>query len=335
MVSIIIPVFNAEKYLKKCLMSIVKQTYDEYEIIMVNDGSLDRSKKIIDEFYNEYPNKTVVFEQENKGQSCARNRALQYAQGEYITFLDSDDYLAENYLEILVKAAINNHSDMVCSGEYRVDESGKEISTIRYKTGKNGKCVLRRLNFSGKLYRKNFLKNHHIKFAEGKVYEDNPFNIQAFALAKNLIVLDYIGYYQTVHVGSTTTKKIQADRLPFDEIDDAIHYVIQKGNEVDDFELFEYTVFSFFTYFLFKANKQHYYFDLEGRKSDKEVVYQLCDYVQKIITEEFPRYYCCSYVKLIGNKGVSFLQSAGVWFFLKLLKYNKLKEFIRIYYKYR
>lgn len=335
MVSIIIPVFNAEKYITKCLDSITKQTYDNYEIIMVNDGSTDGSKKIINEFSSMHSNNTKVFEQENKGQSSARNKALQYAEGEYVTFLDSDDYLAEDYLAVLVEVAVKNNSDMVCSGEFRVDEFGRVVSTIRYKTDKSGKCVLRRLNFSGKIYRKDFLQKHHIKFAEGKVYEDNPFNIQTFALAKNLKVIDYIGYYQTVHIGSTTTKKIQTHMLPFDEIRETIEYIIANKKEVDDFELCEYTIFSFFTYFLFKANKQHYYFDIDGRKSDEEVVYRICDYVQELVVNFFPEYYQCVYVKFIGNQGVSFSQSAGVWFFTKLLKYDKLKQFLKIYYKYK
>lgn len=334
MVSIIIPVYNAEKYLEKCLTSILEQTYKDYEIIAVNDGSTDSSYQLLLAYEQKRPNVFKIFTQENKGQSCARNLAMEYAKGEYVTFLDSDDYIKEDYLEVLTEAAQKYQSDMVCSGEVRIDENGKTVSVIRYKVNKKGNCDLRRLNFSGKLYRRDFLIKHHIKFAENKVYEDNPFNIMTFALANNLIVLDYIGYYQVVHIGSTTTKKIQEERLPFDEIEKAIRYVKSHRREVDNYELFEYTVFSFFTYFLFKANKQHYYFDIEGRKSDREVVYKICDHMTNIIMTFFPNYHKNCYIRKMRGNGISLIQRLSVFFFSILIEKNKLKAFVKKYYRY-
>lgn len=334
MVSIIIPVYNAEKYLKKCLTSIFDQKYSNYEILAVNDGSIDESYKILCDYQAKKPQIFKVYTQANKGQSCARNLAMNFAKGKYVTFLDSDDYIKEDYLEVLVNAAENYQSDMVCSGEFRVDENGKVISKIRYKLDKKGNCALRRLNFSGKLYKRTFLEKNGISFAEGKVYEDNPFNIMTFALAKRLVILDYIGYYQVVHMGSTTTKKIQTNKLPFDEIEKAIIYVKNKKTEVDNYELFEYTVFSFFTYFLFKASKQHYYFDIDGRKSDKKVVFEICDYVTMIIHNFFPNYKKNSYVKSMKGNGISNVQRVSVFFFIKLIESSRLKDFVKIYYRY-
>ena len=334
MVSIIIPVYNAETYLEKCLDSILAQKYKDYEIITVNDGSTDGNYKILCSYEQKNPNIFKVFTQENRGQSCARNLAMKFAKGKYIAFLDSDDYIKDDYLEVLIQAAEDKQSDMVCRGEIRIDEQGKIVSKIRYKVDKNGRCALRRLNFSGKLYRKDFLEKHHIKFAENKVYEDNPFNIMTFALARNLVVLDYIGYYQVVHIGSTTTKKIQEEKLPFDEIEKTIRYVKAHRSEVNDYDLFEYTVFSFFTYFLFKANKQHYYFDIEGRKSDQTVVYKICDYMKDVVIDLFPDYKRNCYVKRIRGSGISGIQRISVFFFIKLIEYNKLKWFVKKYYRY-
>lgn len=334
MVSVVIPVYNAEKYLHKCLTSLLQQKYKDLEIIAVNDGSTDNSWNILQEYKNEYPNIFKIFTQENSGQSAARNFALQHAHGTYIAFLDSDDYLLDDYLEKLVDAAEKNHSDMVCSGEIRITEEGKVVSEIRYKTDKKGNCSLRRLNFSGKIYRKDFLDKHNIRFAEGKVYEDNPFNIMAFALAQNLKIIDYMGYYQTVHQGSTTTKNINVDRLPFDKIEEVIQYIIKHKNMVEDFDLFEYTVFSFFTYFLFKANKQHYYFDIDGRKSSSEVVYKICEYCENVIKNYFPNYLKCKYVRVLNNNGVSIAQKAGVYLFLQFINKKCLQKFVKVYYCY-
>lgn len=333
-VSVIVPVYNSEKYLRKCFDSLLEQIYKNMEVIAVNDGSTDKSLDIMNEYKNNYPEIFQVYSQKNQGQSSARNFALQYAKGKYVTFLDSDDYILADYLDVLVNAAEKYHSDMVASGEIRIDENGKIVSEIKYKVDKNGNCVLRRLNFSGKLYKRNFLEKHSMKFAVGKVYEDNPFNIEAYALAKNLKILEYIGYYQVVHIGSTTTKKIDSEKLPFKEIEMVIQYVKKNESDVSDNDLFEYTTISFFTYFLFKANKQHYYFDIDGRKSNEELVYEICDYIEEIIKKYFPTFEENSYLRLMGNYGVSIVQSVGVWFFYKLIKYGKMKKFAKYYFHY-
>ena len=92
-VSIIVPVYNVEKYLPKCLDSLVSQTIDDFEILVVNDGSPDRSQDIIDEYSRRYPEKVVSLVKENGGQGSARNMALEIAKGEYIGFVDSDDWV--------------------------------------------------------------------------------------------------------------------------------------------------------------------------------------------------------------------------------------------------
>lgn len=98
-VSVIVPVYNVELYLEKCLLSLVKQTLDEIEIIIVNDGSKDGSQKIIDDFSTKYPNKIKSFTKENGGLSDARNFGLDHASGDFIGFVDSDDYVFEGCLK--------------------------------------------------------------------------------------------------------------------------------------------------------------------------------------------------------------------------------------------
>lgn len=333
-VSVIIPVYNAGQYLNKCLDSVLYQSYQCYEIIAVNDGSVDNSWGILTEYAGRYTDRFKIYTQENQGQSAARNRALKYATGEYVTFLDSDDYIEADYLERLVKTAQENQSDMVGSGEIRLDEKGNTVSVIRYKIDRKGNCALRRLNFSGKIYRRDFLEEHHMRFAVGKVYEDNPFNIQAYALAKNLKVIDYIGYYQMVHIGSTTTKKIETSKLPFHEIEDMMQYIEQHKDEVADYDLYEYTVLSFFTYFIFKANRQHYYFDIDGRKSNEEVVNEICDFVERVVKRYLTGTKKNKYLKSVRNCGVSISQSVGVWLCVRLIQKGHLNKFVKRYFHY-
>lgn len=333
-VSIIIPVYNAEKYLKKCLDSVLNQSYQCFEVIAVNDGSGDSSWEILQKYANKHPDKFKIFTQENQGQSVARNNALENATGVYVAFLDSDDYIEPDYLERLVAIAQENESDMVGSGEVRVDEEGNTVSVIRYKVDKKGRCLLRRLNFSGKIYRRDFLEKHNMKFAVGKVYEDNPFNIQAYSLAKNLKIIDYIGYWQMVHMGSTTTKKVDTGKLPFREIEEMMQYIERHKDEVADYDLYEYTILSFFTYFIFKANKQHYYFDIDGRKSNEDVVCEICDYVERVVKKYLTGIRSNRYLKSARNYGVSVSQSIGVRLCVKLIQSGNMKKFVKWYFRY-
>lgn len=113
LVSIIVPIYNAEKYLEKCILSIINQSYRNIEIILVNDGSLDNSGKICNEFARK-DNRIKVIHQKNKGLSGARNSGLDIASGNYVTFVDSDDYLDNDAVEILIKNSIEN--GFVCYG---------------------------------------------------------------------------------------------------------------------------------------------------------------------------------------------------------------------------
>lgn len=118
-VSIIIPVYNMEKYLDECLESLFSQTYSNIEVIILNDGSTDTSKDIIKKYMDKYEN-IIYIEQDNQGLSVARNNALKYINGEYILFVDSDDYLEKDCLEFVYRKAKETNSDMVIMGHKKI-----------------------------------------------------------------------------------------------------------------------------------------------------------------------------------------------------------------------
>lgn len=128
LLSIIIPIYNTEKYLSKCLDSIVSQTYKSLEIICIDDGSTDKSPMIIDDYASK-DNRVVVIHQKNKGESKARNEGLKIAKGDYITLVDSDDWLELDMYEQLVAAAIENDADMAIGGWIKENPSGTEWIT--------------------------------------------------------------------------------------------------------------------------------------------------------------------------------------------------------------
>ena len=138
-ISVISAVYNLEKYLPRCLDSLVNQTLQDIEIICVDDGSTDSAPKIIDEYAQKYPQKVKSFHKQNGGEFTTRNYGLERATGEYVTFIDTDDYVEPNWAEKLYNAAKENNADMAVCGFERIDlNTGKVVSTNMTHFGK---CV--------------------------------------------------------------------------------------------------------------------------------------------------------------------------------------------------
>ena len=176
-VSVIVPFYNVEGYIGRCLDSLVKQTLDNIEIILVNDGSKDRSKIVVDKYLKEYPEKIVYLEKENGGLSDARNYAIPYAKGEYIAFLDSDDYVEYTMYKDMYELAKKENSDMVeCDfyWEYPYKNKTKEDKGLIYN-GKKEMIEKVRVVAWNKLIKKDILEKTKIIFPKGYRYEDVEF----------------------------------------------------------------------------------------------------------------------------------------------------------------
>lgn len=162
LISIIIPVYNVEKYLERCLNSVINQTYKNLEIILIDDGSTDGSGKICDEFTKK-DNRIIVIHKENGGVSSARNKGLEIAQGEYIGFVDSDDYIEENMYEVLFENLVNFNVDIsMCN--YNILKNNKK--TFHKHTMENGLLITENKKFLELLrlnYYKGFLYNKLFK----------------------------------------------------------------------------------------------------------------------------------------------------------------------------
>lgn len=337
-ISVIMPCYNTENYIKKTLLSLYGQSMQDFEVVFVNDGSTDNTLMWLEKCkaYLDPDNqgRVQIITVENGGQSRARNIGLDHANGKYVVFLDSDDYIDVDYFEVLYTAAEENNSEMVLSGQHKVDENGNTITNIRYPVDKIPGYVMRQLNPHGKLYKREFLDRHNIRFAEGKLYEDNPFNFKAMFLCQNQVILPYNGHYQVIHSGSTMSKPMDPNKVPYDAIEEAIKYVNEHESEITDKNIFEFVVLSFMTYFIFQANKRHIYASGKsiGRKSSPALMKEICKYTQKVIPKYFPKYYKNPYVGLFKCKYLALYQRAGVWLFTVLLRTHLLGLFTRIYY---
>lgn len=200
LVSIIIPVYNAEEYLINCLDSVVNQIYENMEIILVNDGSIDDSGMICNE-YAEKDCRIKVIHKANRGVSHSRNIGIKNANGQYILFIDSDDSIDNDYVYVMIKAAVYNNSDLVISCIEDVYENNSKIRQINTTALTNNfvkdykilKDLLRAPYV--KLYKKDILERNNIKFPEDmKLSEDQVFNFQYYSKIKNYKFINYCGY---------------------------------------------------------------------------------------------------------------------------------------------
>lgn len=215
--SIIIPVYNVEKYLDRCIESVLAQTHTDWEMILVDDGSTDSSGAICDR-YATSDGRITVIHTPNGGQSRARNLALDIAKGQYITFLDSDDYLiSENFFNIGVnKLKVNNNVDIVVFSWERRNTKGEAIGKhlcqnielhgqLEFYThyepikGKSSDCFY--VPIWGKIYRREVLEK--IRFLNGKVFEDVAFNSDVFNKAKGILLSNKIVYAYSENQTST------------------------------------------------------------------------------------------------------------------------------------
>ena len=203
-VSVIIPVYNVEKYIKRCLDSLVNQTLENIEFILVDDGSPDGSAEIIKEYADKFPNKIVYLYQDNAGQGAARNAGYRIAKGKYIGYVDSDDYVDTNMFKKLYDKAKEDNSDMVICGCYNVDEeTGHMVSDCNQDIHKLDieNAIFGKMAVWNKLYRRELIEG--IEFRSKVWYEDLDFTIRAISKAQKISFLNEPLYYYVVRFGST------------------------------------------------------------------------------------------------------------------------------------
>lgn len=236
--SIIVPVYKVEKYIKKCLLSCANQDYpsSDYEIIVVNDGSPDKSLSIANSIAADYSNIRIV-SQENKGLSEARNTGLDNAVGDYVWFVDSDDWIENNSINILSQFIKDKQIDVVHIQRKKFKDDGKVITFPEYKTTQiiSGVEMLKRYYGSPcaplNVMRREFLVENNLRFFPGILFEDAEFTPRMFFYAQKVRLLNTPLYNIYVRSGSIT-QSISIKHI-FDKITVANHlYLFMKNNYV-------------------------------------------------------------------------------------------------------
>lgn len=215
--SIIVPIYNVERYLRKCLDSLVNQTLREIEIILVNDASPDNSDMIMKEYEEAYPEKIkCIYLSENKCLGGARNEGIRHAKGEYIAFVDSDDYVDISMFEKLYNKAEDTNSELTFCMFRKVKEDGSVLQDIflyppeftGYISDKLRRAFINKPTYScGKLYKKFIIDDNNILFPEHLRYEDSYFMIQVIFFLKRVAAVEEPLYYYVQHSNSIMNTK--------------------------------------------------------------------------------------------------------------------------------
>ena len=251
-ISVIVPIYNVENYIEKCILSIINQTYTNLEIILVDDGSTDNSSKIIDE-YAKKDSRIKVIHKKNEGVSIAKNLGMKESTSNFISFIDSDDTVTPDYIEILYNNLINTNSDISVIGYKVVTENNnilfdsiygcnlKKDQVIVYEGIEKIKELLLQKtikNFGCKLYRKDVL----INFPVGVTYEDIVFSLEVIMRSKRVVYTNK-SLYNYLKRNNSITATISSKNL--NDFANAIYnrYILVKENYK---ELDKYNIYSFF-----------------------------------------------------------------------------------------
>lgn len=240
LISVVIPIYNVEKYLKKCVESILKQTYENIEIILVDDGSLDNCGNICEEFAN-IDNRIKVIHKKNGGLSDARNHGIKIAKGKYITFVDSDDYVEKTYIEKLYNAIKINGTKISQCNILIVNDNEKVLEKLGYssKLIKYGKDMI--IDFYGqhgienivvwnKMYLIDLFKN--LKYPKGKIHEDEFITYKILYNTDKIAIIDDYLYNYRQNNNSIMGKKFNIKRLAILEaLEERLEFFFDREDE--------------------------------------------------------------------------------------------------------
>ena len=209
-VSVIVPVYNSAPTLRRCLESVLGQTFEDYEIVVVDDGSSDDSRLIAQEYQRRHPLTITVLSQSNQGAGAARNLAIGHSRGEYITFLDSDDYFEKDYLEVMSRIAQEQHADLVLCGHERINMATGEVE-YRMVPRDCEWAPFKFVAIAGKMCRLDLVKHTKAAFGGLSIGEDILFSVRLLSARPRIGITSYAGYKYTLNPASVSSETFHAD----------------------------------------------------------------------------------------------------------------------------
>lgn len=321
MVSIIIPVYNAEKTLHKCIESILANTYSDYELILINDGSVDASWSILEAYHEKYPEKIRTFNQENQGVARTRNSGIGYANAKYIMFVDCDDSVESDYIEEFISEIEGKNLDMVIGGYKRTTSQ-----RILYKMKLEDALWSRYMVMApwSKIYRREFLVNNRIEFLDNNIGEDVYFNLQAINLTDKISLIDYSGYnwfYNEQSVSNTNQQTLKKEINVMFLLDSCYKKLKEAG--VVDREEVEFYFTRYIVWYLLFA----------GRNSNSQEMGRECIKLFDWLRHHFPKFLQNKNISLFYPEGETFKNRIAVYGFMIMYRLKLIHLFFKIYSK--
>lgn len=311
-ISTIIPVYNTSKYLKKCIDSVISQSigFENIELIIVNDGSNDDSEKIIKEYQSKYSNIKYIY-QKNSGQASARNRGLKEAVGEYISFVDSDDWIDEDmYLE-LYNSAINDNYDIATCDYTFIKENKAEYMSFNFISDSNKNFIVMNTGPCNMIVKKSFLEKENFEFPIGIIYEDLA-SIPALGVESKIIHLNKSFYNYLIRKNSTMNMQQYSEKL--EDIFKAFNNLYNRFQKKDALELYHDEIeFLYIRRMMMSASLRFISY-----KDPNNCIKQ----IRKEIDLKFPKWKNNKYYKKL-----SFKQRV-----VAILTYHKKKKLLRLLY---
>lgn len=276
LVSVIVPAYNAEKYIKRCITSILEQSYREIELIIVDDGSKDNTEKIISE-YVKCDNRIIYIKQNNSGVSAARNKGFEISQGEYIMFADSDDWMAVDMIKSLVMEVKQKSADVVFCNYNMVDRDVIKVcdDVIDYKVydGKKINYITKNMFAGGKyfsavwrgIYRSELIKRKNIKFVDVKFAEDLLFNIEYLLNCNKAVVIKQSLYNYFRHEDSSL-ERLKTDIKEVSKLPYNLYEILEKCEVLDEYNTKMETVVVETLYRILDCKLKYKFFKTEIRE---------------------------------------------------------------------
>lgn len=322
-VSVIIPVYNNEKYVEKCIRSVMEQTFRDLEIIVINDGSTDGSGEILERLAAE-DGRVRLISQENGGVAAARNSGIDDAEGKYLTFVDGDDYIHRDYIKKFYDFAEKNKAEMVICGLTYVDEEGKVLNrTIpgEYQRFEREEWTFRISAVCSHFYQRRLWEKYNIRFQPGERGEDMPISLFFAAICDKIATISETGYFYVQHQASAihNFRGLRNYSLPYQALEEMIRKIQTIGisNSPEFFELFVLRILA------------TCFFELSPGAS-KDKMKELCDYIIRILDTYFPRYCKNKKARLTAPVDIPFVQKGAVKVLVLLTKTKLLYPVSRL-----
>lgn len=256
LVSVVIPVYNCQSYIEKCIRSLLNQKYEQIEIIAVDDGSTDASADIIRNIQTDN-SRIRYFYQDNSGPGKARNKGIEEAKGKYLLFVDSDDYVSDDYIVDLVECAEKNRAELTIAGYtlvYENKNTEKVVVPRKYKQHISEEWAYRISSCWARLYLRDFWIQNRLAFHEERTAraEDVPIVLFTNAMAKNISIVKNAGYYYFQHQGSAMNdiKRKVIFGFPYQAFEEMYKRI--KETEIENSRIFfDFGILKFLTHFEF------------------------------------------------------------------------------------